>query len=571
MIFSPFPVADARRPARRLRFLNRLLGLMVISLGLGINSTVLAREADAATVWQWSVPVGEGRAYLWVPETCTRVRAVVLAQHNMIERGILQHATWRRALTELGVAAVFVVPSIDAVFRFDQGAGERFDRILSALADASGYEEIASAPIVPMGHSAHASFPWNFAASNPGRTLAVLSLKGDAPRTDLTGSGRPNPDWGSRTLDGVPGLMVMGEYEWWEARLAPLLAYRRAHPAAPLLLVADAGHGHFDATDSLVDLLVLFLRKTAAARLPAEGTGALRAVDPAHGWLMDRWRGEEAPRAPAAPFADYTGPREEAFWCSDGELARAIESHYFTSRGKQRSQVGWLKGGALLPLTNSHAGVELDFLPEADGVTFKLGAELVVPLPPPPPVATKDNRPEPVSVIPTRAAAGAHAAGPVAIAVVVGPVVPVADGVFRVELDRMVAPSDPRTREAWFVAHHPGDATYKGAVQQARLRLPRWAEGAEQVITFPALRDLSVGAAPVALAATSSAGLPVRFYVREGPAVVRDGRLHLTPLPPRTRLPVTVTVVAWQFGRGTPPKIRAADAVERIFRIVPSP
>ena len=442
----------------------------------------------------------------------------------MIELGILQHATWRRALTELGVAAVFVVPSIDAVFRFDQGAGERFDRILRALADASGYEEIASAPIVPMGHSAHASFPWNFAASNPGRTLAVLSLKGDAPRTDLTGSGRPNPDWGSRTLDGVPGLMVMSEYEWWEARLAPLLAYRRAHPASPLLLVADAGHGHFDATDSLVDLLVLFLRKTAAARLPADGTEALRAVDPTHGWLTDRWRGDEAPRAPAAPFADYAGPRDEAFWCTDEELARAIESHYVTSRGRQRSQVGWLQGGALLPLTNSHAGVELDFLPEADGVTFKLGAEWVVPLPPSPPVATKDKRPEPVSIVPTRAAPGAHAVGPIRFAVVSGPVVPVAEGVFQIEIDRMVVPSDPRTREAWFVAHHPGDATYKGAVQQARLRLPRWAEGAEQVITFPVLRDLSVGAAPVALTATSSAGLPVRFYVREGPAVVRDGR-----------------------------------------------
>jgi hypothetical protein len=542
---------------------------MIVWLGFVVGQRAQAHDTD--TVWQWSVPVGEGRAYLWVPETCTRVRAVVLAQHNMIELGILQHATWRRALTELGVAAVFVVPSIDAVFRFDQGAGERFDRILRALADASGYEEIASAPIVPMGHSAHASFPWNFAASNPGRTLAVLSLKGDAPRTDLTGSGRPNPDWGSRTLDGVPGLMVMSEYEWWEARLAPLLAYRRAHPASPLLLVADAGHGHFDATDSLVDLLVLFLRKTAAARLPADGTEALRAVDPTHGWLTDRWRGDEAPRAPAAPFADYAGPRDEAFWCTDEELARAIESHYVTSRGRQRSQVGWLQGGALLPLTNSHAGVELDFLPEADGVTFKLGAEWVVPLPPSPPVATKDKRPEPVSIVPTRAAPGAHAVGPIRFAVVSGPVVPVAEGVFQIEIDRMVVPSDPRTREAWFVAHHPGDATYKGAVQQARLRLPRWAEGAEQVITFPVLRDLSVGAAPVALTATSSAGLPVRFYVREGPAVVRDGRLHLTPLPPRTRLPITVTVVAWQFGRGTEPKVRAADAVERTFRIVPSP
>jgi len=84
------------------------------------------------------------------------------------------------------------------------------------------------------------------------------------------------------------------------------------------------------------------------------------------------------------------------------------------------------------------------------------------------------------------------------------------------------------------------------------------------------LPDLPVGADPLPLAAISSAGLPVRFYVREGPAVIRDGRLHLTPLPPRARLPLTVTVVAWQFGRGTEPKVRAAESVERTFHIVPS-
>ena len=197
----------------KLRIFRWLVAVLVSALSL--------RAGEA--VWQWSVPTGEGRAYLWIPENCTRVRAVVLAQHNMIERGILEHSTMRRTLADLGLAEVFIVPSLDPVFRFDQGAGERFDAILRALAAESGYDEIATAPVAPMGHSAHASFPWNFAAWNPGRTLAALSLKGDAPLTDLTGSGRPNPDWGDRTLDGVPGLFVMSEQEWWEARIAPLL------------------------------------------------------------------------------------------------------------------------------------------------------------------------------------------------------------------------------------------------------------------------------------------------------------------------------------------------------------
>ena len=34
-----------------------------------------------------------------------------------------------------------------------------------------------------------ATFPWNFAAWNPERTLAIISYHGDAPRTNLTGYG----------------------------------------------------------------------------------------------------------------------------------------------------------------------------------------------------------------------------------------------------------------------------------------------------------------------------------------------------------------------------------------------
>jgi hypothetical protein len=522
----------------------------------------------AASVWQWSVPVeGGGRAFLWIPETCERVRAVLLAQHNMIERGILEHAAMRQAMAELGIAEVFIVPSIDPVFQFHDGAGARFDAILGALAEDSGYDEIASVPIVPMGHSAHASFPWNYAASNPERTLAALSLKGDAPLTDLTGSGRPNPEWGKRTLDGIPGLMVMSEFEWWEARLAPLQAYRAAHPAAPLALLADTGHGHFDATDPLVDFLVLFLRKAAALRLPEAGSGGLRAVDPQRGWLVDRWRGDEPPRALAAAFSTYTGDRAEALWCFDEEMARATEEYHARTRGKQVQRVAFRQGGEFVPISNTHAAVELAFLPEADGLTFRLESSFITPLPPNPPVATKDQRPPVTTVVPTLAAAGTYAPGVIEISAITGPVEEISPGMFRVALSRMFSTLDRRAWEVWFLARHPGNERYRGAVQQALLRLPHFTEGVEQTITFPAIADQELGTAVVALEATSDRGLPVGYYVREGPAIVRYGNLHLTALPRRAKQPVKVTVVAWQFGQGTSPKTRAAAPVMRTFLV----
>ena len=42
--------------------------------------------------------------------------------------------------------------------------------------------------------------------------------KRQAPRTILTGYGRDNMEWGKRTIDGIPGLMIEGEYEWWLER-----------------------------------------------------------------------------------------------------------------------------------------------------------------------------------------------------------------------------------------------------------------------------------------------------------------------------------------------------------------
>jgi hypothetical protein len=119
----------------------------------------------------------------------------------MIEQGILEHPKMRSTLSDLNFAEVWVVPSLELNFDFNKGAGERFEQLMDALADESGYAELKAAPVVPLGHSAHATFPWNFAAWNPNRTLCVLSVKGDAPQTNLTGYGRANVEWGDRNID----------------------------------------------------------------------------------------------------------------------------------------------------------------------------------------------------------------------------------------------------------------------------------------------------------------------------------------------------------------------------------
>jgi ribosomal protein L18E len=61
----------------------------------------------------------------------------------------------------------------------------------------------------------------------------------------------------------------------------------------------------------------------------------------------------------------------------------------------------------------------------------------------------------------------------------------------------------------------------------------------------------------------------VEYFVFAGPAVVHDGNLlRLTEIPSRSKFPVKVTVVAWQFSRSTEPRIQTAEMVEQSFRIV---
>ncbi|MBW8782508.1 MAG: hypothetical protein JF599_11555 [Verrucomicrobia bacterium] len=542
---------------------------------VSILGWLLGPAQSRAAEWQWSLALSAGaehqtgRAFLWIPPQCKQVRAVVIGQNNMIEQGILEHAAFRRTLAELGIAEIWIVPPTDIVFRFDQGAGEHFEAMLASLAQESGYGELAFAPVVPLGHSACASYPWNFAAWNPQRTLAVLSVHGDAPLTKLTGSGRPSPAWGERSIDGVPGLMVMAEYEWSDARLAPALEFRKQHPAAPIAMLAEPGHGHFDYSDELVNYLALFVRKAAERRLPEttplDRPPVLKPVNPADGWLVQRWPFGQPRTLQPAPAARYTGDPAEAFWAFDEELARATQDHFAGSVGK-RPQLLSVTDGQMPLEKGCGEPVKLRFLPQEDGVTFRLKTAFMEAVP----ASPTNTNPARWTGLPGGSPLGhATGGGPIVLSKIVGPAAKVSADTFVLRLDRAFSTGDRRRFDLWLVASHPGDGEFKSIVQQALVHLSPNTEGAPQRITFPAIPDQKAGVKTLKLAATSDAGVPVYYYVREGPAEVDGDELKFTPIPPRSKFPVTITVVAWQWGRATEPKLATAAPVEQTFLISP--
>jgi hypothetical protein len=486
----------------------------------------------------------------------------------MLEMGILEHSTMRKELARLDIAEIFIAPLFQNWQNAtnNDAANERFDALLRSLADDSGYGELRYVPIVPIGHSAAASYPWNFAAWNPQRTLAILSIHGDAPRTKLTGNGRPNSDWGDRNIDGIPGLMVMGEYEWWDDRLAPALKFRAEHPQTPLAMLAEPGNGHFNYCDELVKHIALFIRKSAEQRLPAKFSPdqppVLKPIDPTKGWLVQRWRLNQPRTLKPAPFGKYGGDPKEAFWAFDQEMAWATQDYFANQPGKLPQSIGFVQDGKIVPQTESLEQVRLRFEPLDDGVTFNLFPTFLDS------VGGGSKNLSRWAYLPVGSPLGhASGGGPIEFHKIIGPVKKTGTNAFVASLDRLNSTLDRRGLDMWLWANHPGDAKYKSIVQQVLVKIPAFTDGAEQHITFPEIPDKKAGTRSVTLAATSNSGRKVYYYVREGPWEIDGDKLKFTKIPPRARYPITVTVVAWQLGRSGEPKLQTAAPVERTFHI----
>lgn len=523
---------------------------------------VLGIIHSKAQVWQWSVPVtsvvstetnDHPQAFLWIPENCKTIKAVVFAQHNMVEEGVLEHVYFRATMRDLGMAEIWVTPGINMSFDFHHAAGRDFNTMMQALAKTSGYAELATVPVIPMGHSAYATFPWNFAAWNPGRTLAIISIHGDAPQTRLTGYGGKNVPWGDRNIDGVPALFIMGEYEWWEDRILPGFEYVKKHPNSPISFFADAGHGHFDYSDELIAYLSMFIRKAVTYRLPTKINDkpavTLKPIDPENGWLMDRWFKDSLPAALPAPYRQYKGNRHQASWVFDEDMANQTEGFYANARGKINQYIGFIQNNNIVYPKQGHAQFNIPFTPLKDGISFHLRAFFA---------DTSKTRP-----------VKDHATTPLIISRICGPVKKINDTTFQLAFYRVGFNNPKRSNDIWLLASNKGDGTFKSTVQQLDMHFPLWnKEGKPQVISFPPLPGQNAAVKTLPLNATSSAGVPVHYYVKEGPAFIKDDEIYFTGIPPRSKFPVKVTIVAWQYGSSVEPKLQSAIPVEQSFYLL---
>ncbi len=528
------------------------LWLAVIGL-MACSNQVSAQDA----VYQYAVTVARRTTYLWVPPDCNSVRELIVAFSNLTERAWLKDPSVRHVAARQCLGIIWIGSGDESVLNADMkpGSGEALQETFRALAHVSGFSELEFAPIIPTGHSAHGQFAWRFAEWAPERTIAAIPIKTVPLPQNLD-------------LPGIPMLYIVGETtEWpqyrdgrigdrdffWPRVRASALRMRRANPANLVGVVTDPGGGHFDWSPADGKLLALFIEKACLARLPphapAHGPVPLSPIAAIHGWLTDSG-GVQPDRWPAAPYAKYQGNAGEAYWFFDRKMAEAAAKFDGDRVQRKKQMLTFEQDGGLLPVAEQ-GFAPLKFEPEDDGITFRLKPAFLQAIP--------------VELVGAGRPLG-HADGAIRVQVITGPAKQIDPNTFRVTMRRGDDAGD-----IWIEEENSGNREYRKAVQPGKLTISaRLSRGSPQKIRFEPISDLSPTAGPIQLRASSTSGIPVRFYVNYGPAQIDRNRLTLTQVPKFARCPIEVEVIAYQWGRMADkfgPAIQTAEPVTRKFRI----
>jgi hypothetical protein len=502
--------------------------------------------------------------YLWIPENCKKVRGLVILCTNVPEHVLVGHSAIRSACEKNDLALAWFVPTFWNFSKFQSlkeaaekaGAQAQEDlsnnlrqtnvdflqQMLDGLAAASGYDEIASVPWLPVGESAHLLMVCGLLDEKPARCIAGICVK--------------NPQYPKDR--SVPLLWTLGTGQEWaqigrdfrtawkdQAEGAKGWGKGRAETGWPLSAAVEAGTGHFYCSDEMAELIGKYISEAAKVRLSDDGSPTLKSVDLKAGVLANL----PLPSVEDLTIIPYASAKPEELkrpWYFTAELAKMAQDITRANWNAETQVPGFVAD------TNC----------EVKPFSFNSVTEIAV---------TTDSEFTVKSVLLESIPDGFVGAGenlattPGAPLVewACGPIAPAGDGKFKIALDRTW-----KTGAAcYIVARKDAAASARRSVQPAMVKLMENKDGAPQVLTFDKIPDVPAGTKSVPLSAKSDSGLPVEFTVISGPATIEGNNLVFTPIPPRAKYPVEVTVGAWQWGRSIEPKIKTADMVRQTMRI----
>lgn len=491
---------------------------------------------------------GAASAYLWIPETCKKLRGLVIFCNNVPEHRLVGHPAIREACRANDLGLIWSVPTFWS-FAKDSKEPERiaghialFQSLLDSLADKSGYSEISTVPWLPVGESGHLLMVCGIVNQKPERCIASICVK--------------NPHLPENKT--VPMLWTLGTaQEWGQTAKDPREYWKpstfnyqgwvkdRMKRDWPLSIVVEPGSGHFYCTEAMTEYFALYINSACRARLSDDGSATLKPVSLESGVLADLpLPGQE--NAPVTPYTESSNEGRSRPWFFDEATARSAQAF---------AAVDWNARTAIPMVTSvENCGVNPFSFNSVTEISVTTDSEFAV-------------NPFLLERVPESfAGAGAPLAIPEVapfVEWICGPFAPVGGGRFRIALDRTWNAG----AASYLAVAHPASNGVRFGVQPAAVKLMPNKEGLMQSISFDPIPEMKAGTESISLNAKSDAGLPVDFFVVSGPAIVRGNKLVFTRIPPRTRFPVEVTVAAWQWGRHQEPKIKAAEIVRQTFHL----
>ena len=522
------------------------------------NQVFQFMQSGTCTAWADSSKTN-ATLYLWVPENCKQLRGLLIMCTNVPEHMLVGHPAIRKVCEENNLGIIWSTPTFmnyrKSVTKDNKQLNMALEyktevnflqQLLNGLAETSGYTEVATIPWLPMGESGHLLMVDALMENSPERCIAGIFIKNNhlpphnrqVPTLTAFGSAQ---EWSQDKVDFRTNWSnISGSYE-------SVRNQRRLNPNWPFSYVIDGTSGHFDCSERLANYFAHYIDIISKARLSNDGSATLKPIDLNKGFSAEMpVPGYE--NKPIKPYKSSDTVSIPAPWYLDkasAEEAQAI-AHI---NWKAASQLpGFLTdSGRIAPFVfNGISKLTPSDMGE-DGITFSVKCIMLDKLP--------DNFVN----------AGEHlpkALGEPTLEWVCGQYKPIGNNKFRISLDR----SWPNTAN-YIGVRQAGSDTIRAIFQPCGLTLPKNNTGKPQKITFNTIPDVVVGTKSVTPLASSDAGLPVAYYVVAGPAIIKDGKVVFTKIPPKSKFPVSVTVAAWQWGKNTEPKVKMAEVVKQTFYI----
>ena len=576
--------------------------LICIAILCAAIATPHAEETTAKPEWgnfQWSFKLDIGldprrrverssTAYLWVPPKTEKVKGVLVGGRILMEGALVRDPRIRQVCIENDLAIVYFNGHFDAVFNYGQANPELMrwapemylETFLDGLGKISGYEEIATVPLIPFGHSVGTLYAQRVGYWKPERTAAIMLLKG--------GLGNPPGHDPEATLDGIPLLHIQGQFEEFgskgplqegEDRTAGFRACtdnyskrRQEDPDNTLMgLFIEPGGTHFAWSPALCDVVVPFIEAVAEHRLGGEDPNVPKPMTADQGAYLkaDFINVYENGATLPAPVAakDFEGDPKEMYWYPSIEVAQAVAGYTPALAKKSQFVSGKLpkypkapkrkKGEPAPPSSSQYPELQGWGKPMRHGHdnriyykphirhdwTFELKGAHLDKVP-----KRYPGEGEPATFSPN---------GEPKLRVFGGNVTQLDATTFKIHGDWRFG------NRFGILAHHEGDDEYRYSAQHLLVKSDRLIRGNRngkpQRLDFELdtgsgsdtfdVDTITLGDPLPELTAKTESGLPAQFYVDSGPAHVdANGKLVLEEIPVRSAWPIRIKIVAVQLG-----------------------